>query len=60
MRLGRPALEGHHALYAYIDVFGSDRVGNREVYVMNGHGSVFTQLTDNAVDDFIPVWSLGP
>jgi hypothetical protein len=27
---------------------------------MNGDGSAFTQLTDNAVDDFTPVWSLGP
>jgi hypothetical protein len=60
VRLGRFALEGDHRHYAYIDVFGSDRVGNCEVYVMNGDGSAFTQLTDNAVDDFIPVWSLGP
>jgi len=50
VRLGRFALEGGHRRDAYIDVFGFDRVGNWEVYVMNGDGSAFTQLTDNAVE----------
>ena len=37
--------------------FGSDRDGNREIYVMNADGSGVTRLTDNDAIDSGPAWS---
>ena len=38
-------------------LFGSDRDGDHEIYVMNADGSGVVQLTDNAISDGWPVWS---
>jgi sugar lactone lactonase YvrE len=37
--------------------YQTDRDGNREIYVMNTDGSNTVRLTNNDVDDFMPVWS---
>ncbi len=37
--------------------FGSDRDGNREIYVMNADGSGVIRLTDNDAIDSGPAWS---
>lgn len=38
-------------------VFMSDRDGDFEIYIMNIDGSNLIKLTDNSVDDYVPVWS---
>ena len=38
-------------------VFGSDRAGLAEIYVMNADGSGVTRLTNNSGDDRLPAWS---
>jgi Tol biopolymer transport system component/ABC-type branched-subunit amino acid transport system substrate-binding protein len=38
-------------------LFGSNRSGNNEIYVMNGDGTGLTNLTNNSADDVGPVWS---
>jgi TolB protein len=37
-------------------VFASDRDGNAEIYVSDYDGENLQRLTDNAADDFGPVW----
>lgn len=41
-------------------VFGSDRDGDWEVYLMNPDGSSVTQLTANTVGDGAAAWSPFP
>jgi TolB protein len=38
-------------------VFGTNRDGNDEIYIMNGDGSGLVNLTDNPASDNAPVWS---
>jgi TolB protein len=37
-------------------VFGSDRDGNREVYIMDADGSDQRNLTQNPTEDFADTW----
>ena len=38
-------------------IFGSNRDGNSEIYVMNANDSGETNLSDNSNNDYNPVWS---
>jgi dipeptidyl aminopeptidase/acylaminoacyl peptidase len=37
--------------------FDTDRVGNRQIFVMNSNGTGQTNLSSNAVNDYSPNWS---